>query len=127
MDILALYESDVRRIRNKRRRQRQVQKNIALLTVTLLLVITFSIIFGSIFASAESQETERKFKYYASIEVKYGESLWSIAEQHIDRDYYKTIKDYIDEVKQINHLTDEHIRAGQYIIIPYFTDEFVGG
>jgi len=127
MDILALYESDLRRIRNKRRRQRQVQKNITLLVVTLLLVITFTIVFGSIFANAESQETGRKFKYYASIEVKYGESLWSIAEQYIDKGYYKTISDYIDEVIQINHLTDDHIRAGQYIVIPYFTEEFVGG
>ena len=127
MDILTLYESDQRRLRNKRLRQRQVQKNLALLVVAVFLVVAFSILCGSIFANAESQDTARKFKYYTSIEIKYGESLWSIAEEYIDRDYYDSIKTYIDEVMRINHLPDENIRAGQHIIVPYFTAEFIGG
>ena len=127
MDTFALYESDQRRLRNKRRRQRQVRKNMALLIVAVVLFSVFTIVFGSIFANAESQDNERKFKYYTSIEVKYGESLWSIAEAYIDRDFYDSISDYIDEVMQINRLLDENIRAGQYIIVPYFNEEFIGG
>ena len=125
MNYIALYESDLRRIRNKKRRQRQLQKNVTLFIMAAVLVIFFSITLGSIFAYAESAEQEQSFKYYTSIEVKYGETLWSIAEQNMDG-HYSDINAYIKEVQKINHLADDQIKAGQYIIIPYFTNEFVG-
>lgn len=126
MNDIALYESDQRRFRNKRRRQRQVQKNIALLITAAILVIFFSIAFSSIFAHAITAEKEQSFKYYTSIEVKYGETLWSIAEQNMDTDHYSDINAYIKEVKKINLLNEDDIKAGQHIIIPYYTDAFVG-
>ncbi|MCL2718460.1 MAG: LysM peptidoglycan-binding domain-containing protein [Lachnospiraceae bacterium] len=126
MNNIALYESDQRRLRNKRKRQRQLQKNVTLFFTTIVLVLFFSITCGRIFAHAGTQDREQFFKYYTSIEVKYGETLWSIAEQYMNG-HYPDIKSYIKEVQKINHLADESIRAGQYIIIPYFTNEFVGG
>ena len=127
MNDIALYESDQRRLRNKCRRQRQLHKNITLLVVTAVLVVFFSIAFGSIFAHAITAEEAQSFKYYTSIEVKYGETLWSIAEQNMDEDHYADIHAYIKEVKKINHLNEDYcITAGQSIIIPYFTSEFVG-
>jgi LysM repeat protein len=126
MSILALYESDKRRIRNKRRRQRQLQKNLTLGITTIILVLALSVAFGSILANAEDNDTVRSYKYYTSIEVRYGETLWSIAEENMSADHYSGINAYIKEVMKINGLTDENITAGQYIIVPYFTDEYVG-
>ncbi|MCL2051896.1 MAG: LysM peptidoglycan-binding domain-containing protein [Lachnospiraceae bacterium] len=126
MDKIALYESDQRRLRNKRRRQRELQRNKTLFVIALLLVIFFSVTYGRIFAYAGTKSNEQVFKYYTSIEVKYGETLWSIAEQNMSG-HYPDIYAYIKEVKKINHLPDDDLRAGQYIVIPYFSDVYVGG
>ena len=126
MNNIALYESDRRRFYNKRKRQRELQKNMTLFVTAAVLVIFFSIAFGSIFADAVAADQEQYFKYYTSIEVKYGETLWSIAEQNMDG-HYADIHSYIREVQKINHLANDEIKAGQYLVIPYFTNVFVGG
>jgi hypothetical protein len=60
--------------------------------------------------------------------VKYGETLWSIAEEYLDDEHYASIEDYIKEVKKINSLKDdEAIIAGRYIVVPYYAAEYVGG
>lgn len=121
MDRLSLYESDLRRFNNKKKRQRQLKRNISLVTVMAILTIIFSVTLSSIFAIAESHESDRLYKYYTSIEVKYGETLWSIAKEYINNDHYSGIPAYIKEVMKINSLPDDNIRAGQYLIVPYFS------
>lgn len=126
MDSVALYRSDMRRIRNKKRRQRQLKRNITVGIIVCILVVALSVAFGSILVHAQSEDIAPVYKYYASIEVQYGETLWSIAQKNLDNEHYADTQTYIKEVLRINHLTDEQIVAGQYLIIPYYSSEFVG-
>ena len=75
--------------------------------VSLLLIIICSCFFGSFFSSAHgdksSEESSTKVKYYTSIEIKKGDSLWKIAEEHIT-DEYDSIYEYVDELIRINHI-----------------------
>ncbi|MCD8232242.1 MAG: LysM peptidoglycan-binding domain-containing protein [Clostridiales bacterium] len=57
---------------------------------------------------------------YKSVYVQAGDTLWSIADEYMD-DSYDDKNEYIEEVKQINHITEADLRAGSYIIIPYTT------
>lgn len=109
----------------KRRRARQAAKRKILVLLATMLVITIgSIIFGHTFsaAKAESDQHETLYKYYKSIELEYGDSLWSIAEE------YKlegtSTQDYIDEIKEINNLTSDTIHKDQYLVIVYYDTEF---
>ena len=61
-----------------------------------------------------------------SIEISSGDTLWSIAEDNMDARYYRHTADYVAEVKRMNSLDTDQIIAGSYLIIPYYSTEFVG-
>ena len=65
------------------------------------------------------------FKYYTSVTVEAGDSLWQIAGDYIDS-HYDSRENYIAEVRSINHLADnDSIYTGQILIVPYFSSEYV--
>ena len=112
------------RTRNwKRARQRQIR--IRLLTaVAAFLLISGAALSHYLISNAQTADAKLSFKYYTSIEVAEGETLWSIAECHADA-HYADIRDYVDEVVRINHLWDEdRLLAGQHLIIPYYSEEY---
>lgn len=88
---------------------------------TLCIIVIFSASYGAIKSNANS-----KFKYYTSITVEAGENLWDIADEYIDYDIYENKNKYIAEVQSINHLDESGtIVAGQMLIVPYYSAEFV--
>lgn len=119
-----MYE---RRLRNSKiRRQREIQKHITIFAITSFLIILLAILFGSILSKAQSKESnETSYKYYTSILIESGDTLWSIANEYMDEQYYSE-KSYINEVININFLQDDGVTAGQHIIIPYYSNEFKG-
>lgn len=83
--------------------------------MTLFLSTLFSLR-----TQAESNKDEALSKYYASIQVKSGDTLWHYARQYGNRQYYKNSRKYVDEVMMINSLQDDTIITGQYLILPYY-------
>ena len=123
MDILALYESDQRRIYNKKRRERELRKNLLLGITSAILIVALSIAFGSILSLAGADDAEHAIKYYGSIEIQYGDTLELIAERFMDGEHYDSIDAYIKEVMKINNLRDDRIVAGRHIVVPYYATE----
>jgi hypothetical protein len=116
-----------RRIRNNRlRRQREMRKNILMFLMTICLIITCSISLNGFRSNAKDDSVRTSYKYYKSIMVERNDTLWSIAEEYNDKDHYDSIKDYIKEVMQINSLSDDEIHYGDYLIVPYYDEKFVG-
>ncbi len=62
---------------------------------------------------------EQAEKYYTSITVSYGDTLWDIANEYMNDDYTDA-REYVDEIMQINNLADEHITAGNKLIVAAF-------
>lgn len=107
------------RLRRERRRKALTLFGAVMATLCLILVCTIS--YGSIQTKANSG-----YKYFTSITVESGETLWDIADNYIDYDYYKNKNAYIAEVCSINHLEEDgSITAGQTIVVPYYSAEFV--
>ena len=116
-----------RRIRNNKiRRRREMRRNIFMCFLTVMLVISLSLVFFSFGTKAQSSEAEISYKYYKSITVQDGDTLWDYASLYADEEHYNSKQDYIDEVIHMNALTDNEIISGQYIILPYYSLEFVG-
>ena len=46
---------------------------------------------------------------------------WGFPFVYSDVDSYASYTDYIDEVKQINHISGDDIHAGEYLTIPYYS------
>ncbi|MCM1190947.1 MAG: LysM peptidoglycan-binding domain-containing protein [Butyrivibrio sp.] len=105
------------------RRERRKKAVTAFFTVfaTICIIIICTVSYNTIKSNASSG-----FKYYTQITVEAGENLWDIAEEYIDYDFYKDKNSYIAEVRSINHLdADGSVAAGQSLIIPYYSPEFV--
>jgi len=85
----------------------------------LLAILVFSI--SLIDKTVTAQKTSDRLKLVASVEVKSGDTLWSIASAYIS-DEYDSIHDYIDEIKHCNGIVSDEIHAGNFIIVPYYTD-----
>jgi len=58
-------------------------------------------------------------KYYTSIEIKNGDSLWSIADQYVENSGMSTAQ-YVQELKTMNRLKEDTIHSGQYLTVAYF-------
>lgn len=98
----------------------RIQKACIRLMAVALAVISLSICGGSLFASAGVRRGEQDVKkYYTSVLVNYGDTLSAIAHEHMCSQY-DSLDSLIGEIKFMNHLTDDTIRAGGYLIVPYY-------
>lgn len=106
------------------RRMAVRKQRITVLTVVLvvLVMLTGCIIFGATKTQAAPAETT--YKYYTSIQVQKGDTLWNIASNYMT-DEYASVNDYIDEICEINHIAESDIHYGQYLTIPYYSAEYL--
>lgn len=105
------------------KRERTIRNRIILMAFTVCLVLVIAVSYYSITSHAESEVGNVSFKYYTDIEVEYGDSLWSIAQEYRDS-HYDSIFDYMNEVRSINHITGDTIKEGQILIVPYYSGEY---
>lgn len=117
-------ERDIRNYKRKCRRQKELRKRVLLVIAALACIFILGISCHVIVSSAGMETEGLSFKYYTSIEVAPDESLWSIADNFRD-DHYADHQEYISEVISINHLQEEQITSGQYLIVPYYSEEFI--
>ena len=120
-----MNKQEVRYRLNKRKARALAKRRIILLLATVLLITMGTIIFGSSFSFAQNNQnaSQQEFKYYKSIEIQAGDSLWSIAEEYMS-DHFESTQDYIDEIIVLNNLTSETIHSGQHLMVIYYDAEF---
>lgn len=119
-----MSKSERRIHNNKLRRQRQRRKNVLLFATTFLLVVALSFGINAIVSNAKSKTEAVEYKYYKSIIIERGDTLSTIASKYMG-DNYRTVEEYVAELVKINGLRDDKIAAGNYLIIPYFSVEFI--
>lgn len=113
-----------RAYRSRKRRNRATQQKLVVTVITLVLVLMGTIRFGGVLSSAHGnlKEEPAAFKYYKSIEIKSGDTLWGIAEEYMTGEY-ASVQEYINEIKQINHLTSDNIHDSKHLMIAYYDNE----
>ena len=100
------------------KRIQQKQRILFYLLIAIAIMVTVICVFAM---TSNAKQDHNMYKYYTSVQVEDGNSLWSIAEEYSDLDTYASYIDYIDEVKQINHISGDDIHAGEYLTIPYYS------
>lgn len=106
--------------KNRIKRNRIIRRRISFLTAVVICAV-FIAILGSTVASAKENTKEERNKYYKSIEVKQGDTLWSIAEEYITSEYEST-DEYIDELIKMNGLENDTIHTGSNLVVTYYSD-----
>lgn len=112
-------------------RRNNIQKN-ALSFRTLAVVFTALLIIAGVLIGSSLSEgyhsdasmEEPVYKYYTSIEITEGDTLSSIADEYINLQYQD--KDsYMEEIIQLNKIDADSIHCGQYLLIPYYSNELL--
>lgn len=102
----------------------QMQRRMILVCGAVLLLIGGVLLGSSIVGASRSNASNEDtlYKYYTSVEVQAGDTLWTIAEQYMQENDDRN--DYIQELKEMNHLQSDTIHAGDYLTIAYYSHEF---
>lgn len=100
---------------------RHVSRRVGLVFAVTFLFITlfFGFFYRNVFAKED--RTTEYYKYYTSIEIQSGDTLWSIACEYADENF-TTVPDYIDELKFMNHMSSDQITEGHYLTVAYYSD-----
>ena len=106
------------------RREVVVRRQRGLLAIAIIVIVSLGILLGSsINALASSEKDIASYnKYYVSIRVESGDTLWTIADEYVDG-FNISKSDYINEVCIINEISENEIHAGDYIVVPYYSQE----
>ena len=107
-----------------RKREVVVRRQKVMCVFVIILLLSLGIFFGTSVNTLASAKTDIASynKYYTSIQISYGDTLWNIVDEYIENlNISKT--EYIDEICQLNKISEDEIHAGDYIVIPYYSDE----
>ena len=109
----------------KKKRQRELREKRpffisgAVLIISLLSVCFF-LYFGDRVVKAQESANDIQYKV---VEIKNGDSLWSIAKENMDNTNdsgFINIYQYIHEIKRCNNMKSNQINAGCYLMVPYY-------
>ena len=83
----------------------------------MILGLGLSVLFlGGSSAKARPEAVQ---KYYTSVTVQPGDTLWSIAQQYAPE--YSDIREYVEQLMKINQLHNtESLKAGPSLVIVYY-------
>ena len=109
----------------KKKRQRELrEKRPFFITGAVLIISLLSVCFFLYFGDrvVKAQESANDIQYKV-VEIKNGESLWSIAKENMDNTNdsgFINIYQYIHEIKRCNNMKSNQINAGCYLMVPYY-------
>ena len=110
--------------RKKRQRELREKRPFFITGVVLiisLLCISFFLYFGDSVVEAQEPTTDIQYKV---VEIKAGDSLWSIPKENMSDELnhsgFTDIYQYIHEIKKCNNMKSNQINAGCYLMVPYY-------
>ena len=101
--------------------RRAVRRRVRRFMIAALVILAFfSGFFGHTLLNARAEEKNARTaeRYYTSVQLKQGDTLWSLAEQYGEGIGYSQ-KEYVEELRRINGLRDEQIHSGGYLTVVY--------
>ena len=93
-------------------------------TIILLMILAFcSGFFGHTLLNARAEEAQlpELKRYYTSVQLHQGDSLWDLAERYRVGSGYSRAE-YVEELKRMNGLKSEQIHSGEYLTVVYFAE-----
>lgn len=99
-----------------------MKKGFELFAVLFIMVISGCFGHSLMEVMAEEEQKTAYDKYYTSIRLEEGDTLWSIAEEY-NRNSDKTTEEYVHELRTMNSLLDDTIEAGHYLAVSYYVKE----
>ena len=107
-----------------RRRECIVRKQKTLIVAVIILLVSLGVLFGTSMNALASSKTDISSlnKYYTSIQIESGDTLWNISDKYICN-LNITKAEYMGEICKLNNISEDEIQTGDYIVIPYYSNE----
>ncbi len=90
--------------------------------IVCMLFLAVLFLCGMLVRADTAKEEGSGYKYYTSVLVRSGDTLWDIASRYCGDS--GRIREYMKELKQINHLSGDAIHAGRYLTVVYYSEEY---
>ena len=118
----ASTDREHRIIRNRMRRRKQLRNRLIFGILSVFAILFFSIGLFTLKANAQGHDAPQEFKYYRSIAVHTGDRIEDYADVYAPG---RDVSSYVREVMRMNQLREEEITAGMFLIVPYYSTEFL--
>ncbi len=85
----------------------------------LIFALGFGVAGRSVQATDKDMLESQKIKYYKSVQIHDGDTLWTIAEDNLDVEY-DTVNTYVKELMRMNNLVSDELTNGYYLTVYYY-------
>lgn len=110
----------IRRNLKERRAARARISQIRRLMGSFSLMLAFCLVIGMAGFRAEADSADRELqKYYTSVQLEKDDTLWDMAQRY-NRSGMKSDRDYMNELRDMNHIAESRIHAGHYLTVSYY-------
>ena len=106
-------------IQKKRRAKARFTRFLTVLAMVCCAVCIILIVNKTQIHEVKAGNSVQLNKYYKTITIQSGDTLWSIAQEY-NMDDSKSTKDYVEELMSMNNLHNDNITAGQKLLVTYF-------
>lgn len=86
------------------------------LFAALFVIILISLSLSLLGAEQDAYASFEQVALMQTVEIVNGDTLWAIASQHVHRG--QKIRDYLNELKEVNGLTSSVLQEGQILKLP---------
>ncbi len=90
------------------------RKRIAIIGCVLMTIATLIFVFNVTTSAKNTFTTET---VYTNTYINDGDTLWSIARDNYSAEY-GSFDNYVDEIRSLNHISNDIIHSGEYLVIP---------
>ncbi len=101
-------------VKEKRMKLSEFQKRVAVIICVLTAILSLILVFNVTTSAHNTYDTET---VYTNHYINDGDTLWDIANENYTPEY-GSFKEYLNEIRSLNHLTSDVIHAGEYLVIP---------
>ena len=105
-------------IQKKRRARARFTRFITVLAMVCCAVCIILLVNKTQIREVKAGSSEQLNKYYKTITIQPGDTLWSIAQEYKSDDC--TTKKYVEELMSMNNLHNDNITSGMKLIVTYF-------
>ena len=103
--------------------QKRCQKRVGVVVIVGILLLLVLFVGGRrLRVHAQNEQRVVLKRYYTSVQIQQGDSLWKYAEEYGKGSGYSK-KEYVEELKRMNGLTRDEIHAGRYLTVVYFSEQ----
>jgi hypothetical protein len=86
------------------------------LFTAVFFIITISLSLSLLGAEQDAYASSEQVPLKQTVEIVKGDTLWAIASQHVHRG--QKVRDYLNELKELNRLTSSVLQEGQILKLP---------